>query len=63
MTAQLTGNMQFAINAVVDHVMDPGIESEPWEILAHACYHLCAHVMERGDVQAWNLMRSICDQL
>jgi hypothetical protein len=58
-----TGRMQFAITAIVDDVMDLAAEAEPWAILAHACNHLCGHVMERGDVQAWYVMADICDEL
>lgn len=56
-----SGNMMLGINAVVDHVMDLSVEAEPWEILAHACNRLCAHVMESGDVEAWYLMAEVCD--
>jgi hypothetical protein len=56
-------NMLSEVNGAVDHVMDLSREAEPWQILAHACNHLCGHVMERGDVQAWYLMADLCDEL
>lgn len=37
------------------------VSLKPWEILAHACGHICNRVMSAGDVQAWFLLKERID--
>ena len=53
------------LTAAVERVSPPDLlkELEPWEILAHAALHLCAHVMEAGDIHAWWMLKDQAAEL
>jgi len=53
--SQHSGNMQFALNAVVDNVLaiHGPKQREPWEIIASARAHLADQVMDEADVFTW----------